>query len=362
MVPNFVHAAPLSSDNSKGISMSTFPSASAIFSTTIVTTPSQIESTTAIATSSTSGPSSESLSPNTISKPSTNPEANKKTPAIRAANPNSTNLNSTGEAPTKTDKRYGDTIGPQWFYEEKMRVECPSPGAILNIDMSGIDRSLFPGIDDLNLPLDYSVFPSAEQALAYIESAVRACKDCDCLEDGEMMPNWFAGSDGPCSTNRHVSLCQVVFGCYCSAKLTQPLPTSTAVTADEYQAALDKIPWGVRSDPRNRGYWWKYAPVNAEGKRAWMKAPDGFHPGFTYERGPYRYSAHRQLVPGTKEPYYLEGPDNSFNDVPLGRGEGWIGAGGPFGGSFLVKREDTSPANLGKEVAATKTQLDVKEE
>ncbi|KAK6506895.1 hypothetical protein TWF481_005353 [Arthrobotrys musiformis] len=259
----------------------------------------------------------------------------------------SNSTNST--TPTKTDKRYGDTISPHWFYDAKMRVECPSVDNIMTLDMSGIDRSLFPGSEDLILPVRYqTMFETREQAADFILAGVADCKDCDCLEDGSMIPNWFRleGTGGNCNSDRVVSICQLIYGCYCSARLIQRLPTATGVTADDYQAALDQIPWSVRVDPRNIGYWWKNAPVNAQGRRAWMKAPGGYVPGFTYGREP----PHKILVPGTAEPYYLEGPDDgTLYNVDRGLLGSMMGVGGLGGKSSLgfVKRDDTTPANLG---------------
>ncbi|KAF3273172.1 hypothetical protein TWF970_009337 [Orbilia oligospora] len=179
--------------------------------------------------------------------------------------------------------------------------------------MNNIDRTHFPNNKDLILPVRYAnIFASVEQARP---------------------------ADGVC--------------CYCSSRLTQRQPTSTSLTADDYQNALDQIPYNVRVDPRNIGYWWKDAPVNAQGRRAWMKAPDGYVPGFTYNKG----SRHKELAPGTNEPFYLEGPEDNYQDVPFNRGATW-GLGTGKGSGLFNKRDSVTPANLrgdGK-VTATKTQ------
>ncbi|KAK6534760.1 hypothetical protein TWF281_006061 [Arthrobotrys megalospora] len=258
----------------------------------------------------------------------------------------------TDETPTKTDKRYGDTVGPQWFYQAKLAVECPSIQTIMTLDMSGIDRSLFPGAEDITLPFDYSVFPTAEQVYQFITDGIAQCKECDCLEDGEMIPGYFREADSVCATAGDVGVCQLVFGCYCSAVLVQRKPTSTSVTADDYQDALDQIPYSVRMDPRNRGYWWKNAPNNAQGRRAWMKAPPGSWPGTSYSR---------ELVPGTKEPFWVEG---RYSDPDWDLFAGGSGLWGFGGKGSIFKRDDVSPANLGSdgEVKATKTQPALEEE
>ncbi|KAK6521616.1 hypothetical protein TWF506_001829 [Arthrobotrys conoides] len=358
---NFVEAAPLNSDGSaKETSLASVSSVSTIFDISIGTTIStaqakpRVEPTSAIQVFS-----NESSSTKTVSTiigtgtPSIKLESTKEL----LGSPKLNSTNSTGDSPTRTDKRYGEFLGPRWFYESKIAVECPSVDTILTLDMSGIDRSLFPGSETLILPLDYNtLFPSLIHARNAILIGVNDCKDCDCLDDGEMIPNWFKGTDGTCKTDRDTSICQLVYGCYCSALLTQPQPTFTGVTAEDYQNAMDQIPWSVRVDPRNYGYWWKNAPTNAQGRRVWLKAPDNYIPGFTYSRG-----GHKELVPGTKEPYYLEGPESDYDDIPLNRGTAWgLGAGK----GLVWKRDNVTPANLGGdgEVVATKTQPEFEED
>ncbi|KAF3096089.1 hypothetical protein TWF102_006720 [Orbilia oligospora] len=340
---NLVEAAPLSTDDPSEASLASFSSVSTIFDTSIGTSITNTQAnfepgpTTHVRVFS----NESSLLTKTISFTSAVPSPKSENPArdLPSYKINST-TDSTDETPTRTDKRYGDIIGPQWFYEDKIAVECPTVETILGLDMSGIDRTHFPGSEDLVLPVRYAdTFASVEQARLYIEIGVLRCKDCDCVNDGTMIPNWFRGTDGVC--------------CYCSARLTQRQPTSTSLTADDYQNALDQIPYSVRVDPRNIGYWWKDAPVNAQGRRAWMKAPDGYVPGFTYNKG----SRHRELAPGTKEPFYLEGPEDNYQDVPFNRGATW-GLSTGKGSGLFNKRDSVTPANLrgdGK-VTATKTQ------
>ncbi|KAF3128497.1 hypothetical protein TWF703_009567 [Orbilia oligospora] len=304
---NLVEAAPLSTDDPSEASLASFSSVSTIFDTSIGTSITNTQAnfepgpTTHVRVFS----NESSLLTKTISFTSAVPSPKSENPArdLPSYKINST-TDSTDETPTRTDKRYGDIIGPQWFYEDKIAVECPTVETILGLDMSGIDRTHFPGSEDLVLPVRYAdTFASVEQARL--------------------------------------------------ARLTQRQPTSTSLTADDYQNALDQIPYSVRVDPRNIGYWWKDAPVNAQGRRAWMKAPDGYVPGFTYNKG----SRHRELAPGTKEPFYLEGPEDNYQDVPFNRGATW-GLSTGKGSGLFNKRDSVTPANLrgdGK-VTATKTQ------
>ncbi|KAF3211475.1 hypothetical protein TWF106_010197 [Orbilia oligospora] len=356
---NLVEAAPLSTDDPSETSLASFSSISTIFDTStsigtsITNTQTKLEPKPTTHVKVFSNESSSSIK--TISFTSAAPPQKPENPArdIPSSKINST-TDSTDEIPTRTDKRYGDIIGPQWFYEDKISVECPTVEIILGLDMSSIDRSHFPGSEDLVLPVRYAdTFASVEHARPYIELGIMRCKDCDCVNDGTMIPNWFRGTDGVCKTDRDVSICQLVYGCYCSARLTQRQPTSTSLTADDYQNALDQIPYSVRVDPRNIGYWWKNAPVNAQGRRVWMSVPDGYVPGFTYNKG----SRHRELAPGTKEPFYLEGPEDNYQDVPFNRGATW-GLSTGKGSGLFNKRDNVTPANLrgdGK-VTATKTQ------
>ncbi|KAF3178328.1 hypothetical protein EYR41_000308 [Orbilia oligospora] len=353
---NLVEAAPLSTDDPSETSLASFSSVSTIFDTSIGTSITNTQAnfepgpTTHVRVFS----NESSLLTKTISFTSAVPSPKSENPARDLPSYKINSTDSTDETPTRTDKRYGDIIGPQWFYKDKIAVECPTVETILGLDMSGIDRTHFPGSEDLVLPVRYAdTFASVEQARPYIEIGVLRCKDCDCVNDGTMIPNWFRGTDGVCKTDRDVSICQLVYGCYCSARLTQRQPTSTSLTADDYQNALDQIPYSVRVDSRNIGYWWKDAPVNAQGRRAWMKAPDGYVPGFTYNKG----SRHRELAPGTNEPFYLEGPEDNYQDVPFNRDATW-GLSTGKGSGLFNKRDSVTPANLrgdGK-VTATKTQ------
>ncbi|RVD88073.1 uncharacterized protein DFL_002271 [Arthrobotrys flagrans] len=79
-----------------------------------------------------------------------------------------------------------------------------------------------------------------------------------------MVPNWFSGTNGVRKTDRDASACQLIW----LLLQRQTHPTCAHITADEYQAALDKIPYNVGVDARNSGYRWENAPLNAQGRRA----------------------------------------------------------------------------------------------
>ncbi|KAF3904392.1 hypothetical protein ABW21_db0202659 [Orbilia brochopaga] len=83
----------------------------------------------------------------------------------------------------------------------------------------------------------------------------------------------------------------VVFGCYCWVELGQPKPTATGLSISDYQKALDSIPEVFRF--QHKYYKWRH-DLGGEGGD-WIKFSD---------------TGTKRQVPGTSEPYYVEGPGN----------------------------------------------------
>ncbi|KAK6362094.1 hypothetical protein TWF730_005792 [Orbilia blumenaviensis] len=266
-----------------------------------------------------------------------------------------TDIPGNNSKPTKTNKRYGDELGPQWFYESRLEVQCPGPLQVVGIDNSGVDRSFYPGSEFLEIPhswYDRNIYPNEDAMFAELTRLIGCCRECDCLPDGTMRTGLFSPPQR-CPGETEVAFCQLVMGCYCSTILAHPTPTSTSLTLADYQYAFNGIPRVILMDPRNAGYQWEHAPTSHRGSKAWGSADkliytdDLMH---EYEGPPGNFK-----VPfgDPQEPFYLEGPgENSGLWRSLLEGPPLTGSKGRY-----FKRGDTSPANFGdiREVEATKT-------
>lgn len=103
-----------------------------------------------------------------------------------------------------------------------------------------------------------------------------------------------------------------------------------------YQRALDKIPFAVKQ--QYPGYAWEPAPLFSMSWKNLGSVPDA-----------PPYTDNRELVPGTKEPYYVEGRDQ-------GRTWEWPGLGaflGEFGLNLASRfsKRDTEKPDEAREVS-----------
>ncbi|KAF3193276.1 hypothetical protein TWF225_010045 [Orbilia oligospora] len=98
-----------------------------------------------------------------------------------------------------------------------------------------------------------------------------------------------------CITHVATMKCQMWYNCRCEATMHQP-EADPGITVEEYQDALDNIPLDIKI--ANSKYAWKFSEDQS---LSWnyIFDPDKSGSG----------QAEQYLVPGTKEPYYLEGAD-----------------------------------------------------
>ncbi|KAK6344665.1 hypothetical protein TWF718_006623 [Orbilia javanica] len=196
------------------------------------------------------------------------------------------------------------------------RVTCPS-WRLMESEMDP-DPEHYPIIAGKRRPIIGSSQPGTR--FAYFE---QSCLQCRCTDDGELVVNLVVVNESRLSrkgrgVNRVVpkcrmpyvpEKCRVWFGCRCEVQMHNPkIEAGNSLTA--YQEALNNIPWMVRI--QNPGYRWKPVDRFSMGWRGTGPPVGGRYDAETTHR--------RELAPGTKEPYYLEGPDEVD---PKGRDFEW---------------------------------------
>ncbi|KAK6504343.1 hypothetical protein TWF506_002546 [Arthrobotrys conoides] len=160
-------------------------------------------------------------------------------------------------------------------------------------------------------------------------TAYRMCTSCKCNSNGKMIPDPRPRPTTPgagmvyCGTSQAVAKCQLWYGCSCEAIMRHPQP-DPEITVDEYQDALNNIPALVKI--AHADYTWKFSE---ERSMTWLQPSDAFQDT--------RGSTEEYLVPGTKEPYSLEGPDQG---VP------WSGIPNPLL-DLGSKLQESSASGLG---------------
>ncbi|KAK6519967.1 hypothetical protein TWF506_000261 [Arthrobotrys conoides] len=131
------------------------------------------------------------------------------------------------------------------------------------------------------------------------------CEVCRCSDDGDIIVNKVDIATVPeeqrrllCRNPDFVPKCSAWFGCRCEVTMHQP-EVEPDSTLQEHQNALNNIPFFVKA--QNPG--WRWSPVDGF-SMSWNKMGSS-NGGSSDDQT--RYGKH--LVPGTKELYYLEGPD-----------------------------------------------------
>ncbi|KAF3280436.1 hypothetical protein TWF970_002656 [Orbilia oligospora] len=130
---------------------------------------------------------------------------------------------------------------------------------------------------------------------------------CDIGAEADEIFTMGTGLGNDCDRDM-LNLCKWFFGCYCT--LTgAPDPKGTDISLWDYfdqweKNNNEKLPFRWRNRRSRRG------PL----------PPGPFDPGYNHNSDTRNRQPFKQLVPGTKEPYYLEGP--SFEDPTNPRGKG----------------------------------------
>ncbi|KAK6541604.1 hypothetical protein TWF694_007404 [Orbilia ellipsospora] len=238
-------------------------------------------------------------------------------------------------------------LGPEIFYfRERMYVVCGPPSEVYSAELpigSGYERV---PIDEVHIwPVE---FPSRQAAEHYIEKRQTGCTKCRCRKNGVMIPapnahqilvpvigehlvNEYKDS---CPDDDAVNTCINVYHCYCFATLNAGYHNrkATKATNQEIIDALNQISPLVKLANPNWGY--RRSKSSSVALR--------WDPDFL---GPVSNN-HRRLAPGTKEPYYLEGPGlgGIANWAWLQKLQGLKG----IGGLELKKRESDGATDIDK--------------
>ncbi|EPS41226.1 hypothetical protein H072_4889 [Dactylellina haptotyla CBS 200.50] len=141
------------------------------------------------------------------------------------------------------------------------------------------------------------------RVLRIIETQQSRCIECECTPEGLLTTS----DSRLCRSPDTVNWCVFRLGCYCTAILL-PKPTATGVSVEDYSDILDLFAASSANDQ-------PAAPASR--KKSGFQLPQGAEVIDLDSPEPMGY---RRLVPGTKEPYYVEGPGpSSHNRDWLGR-------------------------------------------
>ncbi|KAF3315342.1 hypothetical protein TWF173_003885 [Orbilia oligospora] len=173
---------------------------------------------------------------------------------------------------------------------------------------------------------------------------LRKCRQCRCAEDlrtivknpehetirGGLEP----GVDRTylCIFEKTARRCAPWYGCYCSIVMKQQ-DMDPDISVEAYQDSLNNLPFGVKQ--RHRDYKWRGGHY---GEMGWQY--DTAYPPSDW----FDSAGGRERVPGTAEPYYLEGPDKA--EIFTGPNDGLLRLPPKVWGSrFSMAKRDTAQEN-----------------
>ncbi|RVD86549.1 uncharacterized protein DFL_004818 [Arthrobotrys flagrans] len=234
-------------------------------------------------------------------------------------------------------KRTDAPINPNIFYSIRGTVQCPTSIQIRDMDGDPDHYETFFFSPQRRPKFNTRGGNPTSRATLHSRRVgwIEKCMNCDCDSNtGRLVPEPLGAFRPSDSSGRRFHCkdetprkCENWLNCFCVFEMQQP-PRFREVTVEEYQDALNRIPDRIKS--ANPGYTWK---PSLGWEMTWGTGQYGSGSG---------QATHRELVPGTKEPYYLEGPSD---EDP--RMRGWPGnfySGGkfasPFGESSYVPREN----------------------
>ncbi|KAK6544020.1 hypothetical protein TWF694_000734 [Orbilia ellipsospora] len=207
-------------------------------------------------------------------------------------------------AESNQKKQLRKRIDPDIFYE--VFIECPSFDQILQMDDDPTHYPVFEG-GPRRRPTFRHRPPDRSIRNNWGRRSVR-CRNCLCdRETGAMIPNpvrrHYAIVDGSCTNQGVANRCMAWYGCHCVWNLLQP-PQATDISVVDYQDALNKIPKVIKDTNPN----WRWNSIGPDGPSLmkWQSSAAGGQ-----AQSDLIYSDHRRLAPGTKEPYYVEGPSGA---------------------------------------------------
>ncbi|KAF3215155.1 hypothetical protein TWF679_004402 [Orbilia oligospora] len=185
------------------------------------------------------------------------------------------------------------------FY--RWRKTCPTLNVVLN-DMDP-DPNVYPrfGPAGRDRRPDPRVRPNS--AYASMQRQKSFCSHCECNDQGDLVtvPRNPPDAALHCSADFIIQRCKFWYNCICQVAMRYP-DYEPDTTIEEYQDALNRVPFWAKA--QNPG--WRWNPSNGNGlSMSWESLGTESTVPWSVEE------TERELVPGTKEPYYLEGPDRT---------------------------------------------------
>ncbi|KAK6535004.1 hypothetical protein TWF281_006302 [Arthrobotrys megalospora] len=237
------------------------------------------------------------------------------------------------ETPHPPDQTTAHTLLPRPVYPAKyfngLQIRCDEPEVTFTLGRERLEAHghrfrYYTGRIQMILGLDWD----ADQSIInqQITWAGKLCENCECNEEFELIRDIrVPGQPQLCPTDV-LSFCKLWLNCFCEvgfAEPAEPKPTDIPLwdVFDEFERDYqERLPFP-----------WRNSKALQRGRRP---LPDN---------SPNQWgapSSNYQLVPGTKEPYYLEGPSRGDRRVPPGL-DVLFGETDVAGGSIL-KRDKTS--------------------
>ncbi|KAF3168597.1 hypothetical protein TWF751_007651 [Orbilia oligospora] len=257
--------------------------------------------------------------------------------------------------PDPRDKRYGNEISPQFFYETAPVVKCPSAAVILSRAENHRDKS-WPqiGTGKYSIRPDFAKLIDADgykKVHVTLVARISICRSCSCDPSNPEAALQAGPGLRPRCSDITAQRCTTWLGCTCFARLIQPLPTDASGThsPQEWQDAINSIPPMIVY--HNPEWTWRGLGmgVGAPGRILPPEEPPLWGPD---DLGP----DHRTLEDDTGEFDYLFGllHDSSSSGSFKGRGGGSGSSGDSKGGfsGFHDRDDDGAGAGVYKREAS----------
>ncbi|KAK6515777.1 hypothetical protein TWF281_004367 [Arthrobotrys megalospora] len=241
---------------------------------------------------------------------------------------------------------------PVWqsYYYAGLLIRCNEPDEVLSNSQLRL-RDFQTELTDWQPEITVILSLPRNQQEVLITQFTSLCHRCRCSEENELIP----GDQQTCDQTI-ATLCRFFLGCICEVAVT-PRPTATEINIFEYVARM------ARLDGRPSSF-------NAGGGGPRQALPGRLNLGGGQGSGPLA-PAYAELVPGTKEPYYLYGPgrdptwDSLLNGNFAGGGSNLFGSfGEPKGSGIIWKRDkaDTEVRSVDSGIDSENFQTGAKQE
>ncbi|KAK6505733.1 hypothetical protein TWF481_007625 [Arthrobotrys musiformis] len=200
----------------------------------------------------------------------------------------------------------------------KWTVVCPSHFRMIAMSR---EVSSYPEIKGRKRP-DLLNLPSG-RAHVKAKGIYTSCTRCICNDNGRIKRtperlSYTKWAGNGCREAAVPTKCELWYS-KCEATMYEP-EADPGISVEEYQEALDNIPLDIKI--ANSGWTWKHS---SDRSMSWR---------YTFNKDGDTRSTERYLVPGTKEPYYLEGPDRKSSWDQEGPGGPLFAFASKFQGAF----------------------------